>query len=128
MLHCGACGDVFIKSGELARHIDKLCPAKKMLSAYNNIILYANDKGHKKSRLFMAAHKNYHLVNKYANSVAYCLPSVTRSEVHLELCQKSGLQYMDFRPFESEDIKTTPSFDECRRIIYDAIADKTINS
>ena len=126
MLHCGACGEKFDESNKLTYHIDNDCPAQKMLHAYNNIII--NDSiGHNKARLFVTAHRNKYLIDKYAMAISTEMGSVERAKIHSELCDALGLSYSEFKPFESNSIEYIPSFNDCRRIIYDAIADKIIN-
>ncbi len=123
MLHCGACGEEFSESGKLTAHLDKSCPAGKMLLAYQDIMATGDNTGHGKSRLFLLTHKNSHVIDKYARMVSEDCNSMARAEVHYELCRALDLPYTEFKPFEADNIKKIPSFDECRRIIYDAIAD-----
>lgn len=123
-IHCGACMTYFEKNEELYTHIDK-CPAVKTLLPFVNKVYQGGDPtGHAMSHLLKCIHNNSELIKRYV----YCVvdrveSSMARSEIHDRLCRELDINYNDFRPFESEDIKTWPSREEGLRIFWNAMED-----
>lgn len=118
-LHCGACGDEFDKIFDLNLHITNCRAAGLKLlcarMAYNDFI------GHPFSNFLYVVHRTIPLINSYTLAISNELDNLTRSKLHVKLCDALGFEYTKFHPFESEDILEVPNFQQARDILYDAI-------
>lgn len=120
--HCAACKTVFTTGQEFMEHIDDCIPTNHLIGP---LLAHFNDDtiGHKKSNLFTATVRASREIEKYAHAVANELPNNLRSQYHQDLCNKLNIKYENLRPFESETIKTLPTYTQCLDIIYFAIND-----
>lgn len=122
-LHCGACMVDFDDIKELNKHLDN-CPAAEALLSLATIVGFGGDKiGHPISHFINSVHKNTNLIRRYAYAIADEMNSFERSKIHAELCEKLGLDYQKFRPFESEDIKEMPDRKEAENILWNALGE-----
>ena len=120
-LHCGACMTNFEKEKELSDHI-ATCPAARIILPVVHAIYAGKDKtGHQTAHFLRLLHDNAHLIKRYASAIATELDTISRSEIHSELCNKLGLDYKKFRPFESSSIREMPSLYEAELILWDAL-------
>ncbi len=121
-LHCGACGEKFNDIKMLAKHLDVCYAAKVLLPLINKVVFLKLDKtGHPAAHFITLLAKNNHLIDRYANCIATEMYTIERAKIHYELCEKLGLDYNKFRPFESSDIKKIPDKDECLKILWSAL-------
>jgi len=121
-LHCGACNDEFDDLRDLASHLHYCRAAKTMLPLVNEVWFEGGDKtGHPLSHLITCLGKYGNLIKRYAYAVADDLNVLERAKLHIELCEKLGFKYNDFRPFESEDITTIQTRGEALDLLWDAI-------
>lgn len=49
------------------------------------------------------------------------IPSMQRAEIHSRLCDRLGLEYSKFKPFEADDIDHVPTQQEAEDMIWDAL-------
>lgn len=120
-LHCGACMSDFSSIEGLVGHI-KNCPAAAVLLPLINQVWMKNDEiGHPLSHFIQNCHKNAQLIKRYAYSIADEIGHYERSKIHSELCDKLGLDYNKFRPFESSNIINLPNRKEAERILWEAL-------
>jgi len=121
-LHCGACGEKFNDIKMLAKHLDICYAARMLLPLINKVVFFNLDKtGHHTAHFITLLAKNNHLIDRYANCIATEMDTIERAKIHYELCEKLGLDYNKFRPFESSDIKEVPDKDKCLKILWEAL-------
>ncbi len=120
-LHCGACMTNFYDTTTLNAHIET-CPAARVLLPFIGLVWSGNDQmGHPLSHFIQALHINAHLIKSYAYCVADEMPGAHRSEIHAKLCEKLGVEYHQFIPFETNDLDHLPNRDEAEKILWDGI-------
>jgi len=120
-LHCGACMTDFNSIEELNKHLED-CPAAIYLLPLMYQIWGGNDKtGHPLAHFVQCCHREAHLIKRYAYSIADGMNTFERSKIHSELCIRLGINYNDFKPFESSKITEMPSKKEAERILWEAI-------
>lgn len=124
-IHCGACLENFNTIEELNDHI-KICHAAIVLLPFINLVYFYGDRrvGHPIGSLISALQKNSHLIKRYVYGVAADLNSVSRSQLHQELCEKLYLDYKEFKPFDSIHIKKLPTQTEAMEIFWSNIKEK----
>lgn len=61
-------------------------------------------------------------IKMYAAWIANDIPS-QRVELHSRICELLDVDYQDFKPFESIDIKKLPTEKEALKIIQDCLAE-----
>ncbi len=120
-LHCGACMKPMETVEMLDEHLTSCPAAKAILFPVTLLMFGARDPGHDASHLVYASNKYNHLIVEYASAIANEMNSFERSKIHRRLCDRLGLEYSDFRPFESSDILEVPTQAEAEKIIWDAI-------
>jgi hypothetical protein len=120
-LHCGACMENFDDTESLNTHLDT-CPAAEVLLPFIHFISMGMDKtGHPLGHTVVNIRRNTHLIEQYAYCIADGLPDFNRSALHAKLCDKLGLDYNKFRPFENEEITTMPNREEALQILWGAL-------
>lgn len=108
-------------TGSLTEHL-KTCPAANAMRLPLTLAMFgAPDSGHKSMHTMLAAAKNDALITEYANAVADEIRSFDRGQIHMRLCDRLGLEYHEFRPFEADDIDHVPSREEAKAMIWDAL-------
>ena len=124
-LHCGACMTDFENTTALDKHLETCPAAKAMLFPLHKLLFVGeNQVGHPLGRLIHLCHKNSHLIRRYAYAVADDLNSLSRAEIHHDLCDRLDIDYKTFRPFESERITEMPSRQQAEAILWEAIGDE----
>lgn len=121
-LHCGACMTNFDNIEDLNRHLEDCPAAISMLPLIFKIWSGQDSIGHPLSHFIQNLHKNAYLIKRYAYSIADEIDSLHRSEIHVELCKKLCLDYNEFRPFESSEIKDVPNREEAEKILWEALS------
>ena len=116
-LHCGACGVEFDSLHELNAHIET-CPAAEVMLPLIHMSVFNDQIGHPFSGWVRLLNRSQSLIRQYAHSIAGNFDNLTRSKIHLELCESLEIKYRDFKPFESEAIKSVPQLDEANKIIW----------
>ena len=120
-LHCGACHENMASVEELELHL-KSCPAAKaLLGPITAVAFGAPDPSHKAAHLLYTANKNVGVIKEYAMAISMEMNSLERAKIHSRMCDRLGLDYSKFKPFESEEITEVPSTYEAVEIIWDAI-------
>jgi hypothetical protein len=120
-LHCGACMTTFSSMEDLNKHLED-CPAAINMFPLICKLWAGDDKtGHPLSHFIQSCHKEAHLIKRYAYAIADEMDTFHRSGIHADLCEKLGLDYTEFRPFESSDIKEMPNRKECEKILWEAL-------
>ena len=88
-------------------------------------MFFGEDKaGHPRGSLIGLIHRNVHTIKRYANAIADDLNSISRAEIHHDLCDKLCLNYKKFRPFEATDIKTLPTREGAEKILWEALGEQ----
>lgn len=124
-LHCGACGDHFDNTRELASHIST-CPAAIVLlplfynAAFNHII------GHPYAGWVMYIQKARSIIKQYAMAITNDMDNLNRAKLHLELCETLHIDHRKFKPFESPAIKDIPTYEQAKRILWFAIEEEFV--
>lgn len=119
--YCGACGLKFSDVWDMRRHRDE-CPGARVLLPYVFRVWTGTDlPGHPIAGLLSAFPQAGNLLRRYAMAVATDHNVLQRARLHRELCDKLRVKYEDFRPFESSDIKTIPTYEEAKKILWSAI-------
>ncbi len=120
-LHCGACMTDFKNTKELKEHLRDCPAAAALLPAILAVYDGADKTGHPTAHFVRLLHNNAHLIKRYARAISGQLDHLTRSGLHSELCANLGLNYNQFRPFESATIKEIPDDYEAEVILWDAL-------
>ena len=68
-------------------------------------------------------HRTQKTIKQYALAISNELDNLTRAKIHLDLCEALHLDYKKFKPFESSDIKSVPTFKEAERLLWYALRD-----
>ena len=122
-IHCGACGELFDTVKELKLHMEE-CPAARLLTKlYNRIVIAGDLTSHPLAHLLTTTAKSGHLIRSYCYAVADDLNVLHRANLHADLCEKLGIRYESFRPFESSDIKKMPTREEAMDIFYQSLSE-----
>ncbi len=115
-LHCGACLTDYDDIPSLITHIEDCAAAGIMIIlAYKS---YDDFMGHPYSSYRYLLHRAVPIIKQYASAIAYELDNLNRTSIHAKLCDAVDIDYKSFKPFESEAIKTVPSFNEAEQIIW----------
>lgn len=123
-LHCGACMQNFNSQQELTIHLSSCPESTVLLPIINSIWFGSLDKtGHPAAHFIMGFHKatRQNLIKRYAYAVADDLNTLERAKLHAALCACIDIDYNQFRPFESEQIRKIPSRNEALIILCDAL-------
>jgi len=116
---CGACGDTFSSEVGLSLHLDGCLYAKHMMGSV--LISYlGKDVGHVHGWKIRLVKKYRHLIERYVRHVITGSDSITRAQLHDDLCDALCVRHGDIRPFESSDIKKQPSFSDALDLFLDA--------
>ena len=119
-IHCGACMENFNSIKDLKEHLDN-CPAGiVMLPIIYDIWFIGERMGHPLSHFIYNLYRNACLIKRYAYAIADDTNTFSRSQLHSELCEKLSLDYNEFRPFESSEIKKIPTRQEAECILWEA--------
>jgi hypothetical protein len=119
-LHCGACGEKFDDVEELSEHIEN-CPAAIVILPLFRKQFGSGFVGHPYSYWIQILKKSQPLIAEYARSISNEYDNLTRSNIHVKMCESLGLDYKKFRPFESAGIKEVPTYEDTKRILWYAI-------
>ena len=120
-LHCGACQKDMSTTDELTEHLKTCAAARAKLLPVTALMFGARDSSHHAAHLIYASSKYAPYVREYAAAVANEIPSLQRAEIHARLCDKLGLEYATFKPFEADDIDRVPTVQEAEDMIWDAL-------
>ena len=90
---------------------------------YADYLLFCGETkvGHHLSHLIQSIHNSAHLIKSYSAAIANNLSSMNRAKIHSDLCKSLGLNYNNFRPFESEEITNYLTFAEAEKILWEAL-------
>ena len=125
--HCGACGQVFSSTEEMIKHIDG-CEAVRASKMPAMMLMFGgNDPTHKAAHTLYATPKARPYIVEYARAVATEMRSFDRAQLHQRMCEKLGIPYTDFKPFEADDIDQVPTQKEAEDMIYRAIGKYMMN-
>lgn len=119
--YCGACGREFTDVWEFRDHRDNCLGAKVLLPFVFRVWSGTDLTGHPISHILSAFPEAGNLLRRYALVVSYDCDVLNRARLHRELCDKLRVKYEDFRPFESDDIKEIPTYDEAEKILWLAV-------
>lgn len=118
--HCWACGKE-MSSDEILDHIKTCSASNALLFPVTALMLGARDPSHKASHLVFSATKYHHMIEEYARAIVEEIPSFERSRIHMRLCDRLGVEYSKFKPFERDDIWEIPSQEEAESIIWEEV-------
>jgi hypothetical protein len=116
--HCGACFVEFSSVDELASHLDNCEAARALLLPVTALMLGAADPTHRAAHLAQSIPLARAELVEYARAVANETRSWDRSVIHRRLCDRLGIDYAAFRPFESEEITEVPNEQQALDILY----------
>lgn len=126
-LHCGACDEHYDSLLELSNHISN-CPAAIVCYKFLKATFQRELIGHGYSDCLSLLGKYKGLINQYILSIVNEYDNYSRSKIHLELCEKLHLDFNTFKPFESKDITTLPTYEEAKKLLWFAIESAMIES
>lgn len=119
--HCGACGQVFRTADETVAHVE-YCEAAQSFKIPALMLMFGgNDPTHKAAHILHATPKCRSYIVDYAHAVATEMKSFERAQLHQRMCEKLGIPYTDFKPFEADDIDKVPTQKEAEDMIYRSI-------
>lgn len=122
-LHCGACQRDMPSAEALEEHLTTCSAARAILLPITAVMLGVPDRRHQVSHTSIAMARYAPLIREYATAVATEMNSWQRAQIHKRLCDKLGLEYARFRPFESEAITELPTVEQAENIVYRALGD-----
>lgn len=120
-LHCGACQKDMESSDELNEHLKTCEAARAFILPVTALLMGAPDPSHSAAHVIYATSRHAGYIREYARAVADEIPSLQRAEIHARLCDKLGLEYSEFKPFEADDIDAVPTVQEAEGMIWEAL-------
>jgi len=119
-LHCGACNERYEDVCELSAHIKK-CPAAIVLLPLCYKASFQHIMGHPYSGWLMYIKEARDLMRQYALAISNDLDNITRAKVHFELCGVLHIAHKEFKPFEADEIKHIPTYEDAKKILWFAL-------
>lgn len=126
-IYCGACKAAFDTIEEHTEHLKNCGAARAILLSVTSLMFGAKDPSHRASHLVNSIPECTSYIEDYARAISEEMTSWDRSVIHKRLCEKLHIDYVDFRPFEADDIDKVPTFEEAKSIIYSALRSKILD-